>query len=119
MEVKIIISDTAGGGPGANSVATVQFGPGSSSDANVQAGPVSQATGLSAAEELLQRAAAIGAINAGPAPNLSGSEAGAPMPFINVNADMAASAAGGQSAGAAPGSGSLMETFTVAHRGDE
>jgi hypothetical protein len=103
MEVKIVISDSAGGGSGA------------SVHVHAPGGAALQTTAAATAPSDLQsRAAAIGAIDAGSAPDLGSLNlSGAPIAYVSSGAPGVASSGPGESAGAAPGSGAYMETSTA------
>ncbi len=118
MEVKIVITDatSVAGAQGATSV-------------QVTSGAAGQTTQVAAVPtappEVLAAAAATGALDAGPAPNLmSMGTAGAPALFIgegsgSPSAAMESMAFPAQAAGAAPGSGAQMEVHTIAEGGGE
>jgi len=126
MEVKIIVSDGEGatGAPGATVI-----GAAPSAQPWAMAAPAAapdygatQASGAATPpEEILRAAAALGAINGGPAPSFGNmGQAGTPPPFITGNVGPMAAALGrgpDVAAGAAPGSGAQMETFTAPEPG--
>jgi hypothetical protein len=131
MEVKISISDAEGAvvsGPTAPApVATsapVPAAPGGGASDAGQAGGAPGAT-MSAQQmggapaAVLARAAATGAIDAGPAPDLGGMQAGVPPPFITgIGASrMAMGVTAAESAGAAPGSEARVLTSTAPESG--
>lgn len=82
MEIKITISDTgAGSGAGAGGTGSVQV---SGESVGSGTGTESSAAGgqqVAAPPEVLRAAAAIGAIDAGPAPNAASTQSGVPPPF--------------------------------------
>ena len=124
MEIKIVISEGgSGAGQGeASSVHVTRAPGGAGAPADSEAAGVHQ---MAAPPEVLRAAAAMGAINAGPAPGLTGApHVDGPPPFIgaSVASEMgghmgSATSPRGESAGAAPGSGHFMETTTAAEGG--
>ena len=118
MEIKITISDSAPGATAEGSsiqVSRGMSGPGSASTSGTASTAASPAASQTAAPpDLLQAAAAIGAINAGPAPNsASGSSLDGPNPYIGSGGGTYSGAPSGaatqintESAGPAPGSSS-------------
>lgn len=124
MEVKITISDNDAAGRASIAVT------GLSAPDQGQAPSGSQPVGslLTPPPDVARAAAALGAMNAGPAPAFGNAMApGAPPAFIAGTSDQIAIS--GQSgsmstgpdnpAGAAPGSGAQAETFTAPARGGE
>ena len=123
MEIKIVISDTAGGG--ATPAPSVQVGgeqarPGAGGEASAATGQQQ----VSAPPEILAAAAAVGAIDAGPAPGTGGTvQPGIPPPFSASSgaSDIeTAMPSGGMSAGqstAAQGGISPIETETPGEEG--
>src|SRR6476660_9062642 len=103
MEIKIVISDSKAADTGASNSVHVESG----------------APQSTAPPELLQAAAAIGAINAGPAPTLAAAPSEGPSPFIGTGAigDMpgafGSASSAPESAGAAPGSAAFVETTSA------
>ena len=103
MEIKIVISDSKAADTGASSSVHAESG----------------APQSTAPPELLQAAAAIGAINAGPAPTLAAAPSEGPSPFIGTGAigDMpgafGSASSAPESAGAAPGSAAFVETTSA------
>ncbi len=132
MEVKITISDS--GSPAARvemPAATTAAAPVSAEvtdagQAGAGGGGAMSAPSdisLGAPADLLMRAAEMGAINAGPAPDFSMAQQGAPPPFITGQATQmgalpgAVGAAVPESAGAAPGAEARMVTHTAPEGG--
>lgn len=111
MEIKITISDTAGGGttPAPSVQISSEAGP---------SGTSAQSSAAGGQQEILRAAAAAGAIDAGPAPAVgSGSQFGVPPPFRSSSgasdletAMPSAGTSAGPSAAAPSGGGSPMET---------
>ena len=116
MEIKITISDSAGGGATPAPSMQISGEPARSATS----GESSAASGqqISAPPEVLRAAAAVGAIDAGPAPGEGGNtQQGVPPPFrssAGVSDMEAVMPSGGMSAGhsvaAAPGGVTPMET---------
>src|SRR5215470_13123573 len=115
MEIKIVISesrpDAAGSGAHATGVTR-------------ETGELQAASLIVAPPEVLQAAAALGAINAGPAPSVAVlSPTAGPPPFIGASAAEtggmvgAAGAPAAESAGAAPGTATMVETTTAPEGG--
>lgn len=137
MEVKIIVSDGQAAAAAAPAV-MVSGAPAAQPSMAPQAGGAQdyQQGAATPPAEILRAAAATGAINAGPAPGifsqglgnqgLGGQDvAGAPPAFITGNAASPSASGAPQSgmggpdipAGAAPGSGAQMETYTAPEPG--
>lgn len=109
MEIKITISDTGAGGTPSMQVSGESLRSGTGVESSAP-GPQ-----VSAPPEVLRAAAAIGAIDAGPAPGAgSSTQAGVPPPFSSgsdlgdVTTSVGISA--GPSAAAGPDSGSVVES---------
>ena len=115
MEIKIVISESRADAPGSGAHATGGTrGTGESLAASPIVAPL----------EVLQAAAALGAINAGPAPSVAMlSPTAGPPPFIGASAAEtggmvgAAGAPAAESAGAAPGTGTMVEATTAPEGG--
>ena len=115
MEIKITISDTgAGAGAGVGGTASVQV---SGESVGSGTGVESSAAGgqqVAPPPEILRAAAAIGAIDAGPAPGAGSTQSGVPPPF-SAGSDLGdVMSSPGTSAGAcaatAPDRGSVVES---------
>jgi hypothetical protein len=110
MEIKITISDTGAGGTASMQVSGESLRSGTGAESSAPGGPQ-----VAAPPEVLRAAAAIGAIDAGPAPGAgSSTQAGAPPPFSSGSdlGDVTTSPgiSAGPSAAAAPDSGSVVES---------
>jgi hypothetical protein len=116
MEIKITISDTAGGGATPAPSMQISSEPGPSGASGQSSAPSGQQ--VSAPPEILRAAAAVGAIDAGPAPGVGGStQFGVPPPFRSSSgasdletAMPSTGTSAGQAAAAGLGGGSPMET---------
>ncbi len=122
MEIKIVISDTTGqtGIPSGSLQIGGREAPESAQAGGMQAGaagPTEALAGAAAPAELLKRAQALGALDAGPAPSLGGMlTSGTPQPFITGSTPDMGSTSGlgsspGQSAGSAPCVAMEVHTF--------
>jgi hypothetical protein len=130
MHVQIIVSDSEGasGAPavtmlGAAHAAHQAPMPQASGAPDFAAAPAPGAATPPA--EILRAAAALGAINGGPAPNFGNmGQAGIPPAFVTGNNASTPGSQGGMggtdvAAGAAPGSGAQMETYTAPEPGGD
>ena len=115
MEIKIVISESRPAAPGSEAHG-IGGTPGT--------GESPAASPIVAPPEVLQAAAAVGAINAGPAPSVAVlSPIAGPPPFIGASAAEtggmvgAAGAPAAESAGSASGSGTMVETTTAPEGG--